>query len=321
MNRKQDNPREPVPSVPGQWSTGAPMLDVPPDRAGDWLSIKDPSIVHHGGAWHLFVTVRARTRSHAIAYYRFDDFDQASTAAPILLPAHPGYWCAPQVFYFRPHRQWYLVCQAKSPAFSPPYQAAFSTSPDIANPSGWSTLRSVDLTWRGKDPYLDFWVICDASNAFLFFTCDNGEMWRSETPLNAFPYGWSQPELAYRGAIFEASHIYAAPDGYFCLVEAQRQDDRRYFKILHADHLRGNWHPAPGAGETYASPENVTQRSGHWTDSISHGELLREGIDERLTARPDAPFLFQGVLHRERTGKPYGEIPWKLGLLEPAPSA
>jgi hypothetical protein len=27
-------------------------------------------------------------------------------------------------------------------------------------------------------------------------------------------------------------------------------------------------------------------------------------------------FLFQGVLERDRDGKPYGQIPWKLGLLE-----
>ena len=28
-------------------------------------------------------------------------------------------------------------------------------------------------------------------------------------------------------------------------------------------------------------------------------------------------FLFQGVSDRERQGKVYGEIPWRLGLLEP----
>ncbi|MGH7127978.1 MAG: hypothetical protein ACREIV_05380 [Planctomycetaceae bacterium] len=27
-------------------------------------------------------------------------------------------------------------------------------------------------------------------------------------------------------------------------------------------------------------------------------------------------FVFQGVLDDQRAGKPYGEIPWRLGLLE-----
>ena len=56
-----------------------------------------------------------------------------------------------------------------------------------------------------------------------------------------------------------------------------------------------------------------------WTDVISHGELLRSGYDEKLEVDPaDLRFLFQGVLDKDRQDKSYGEIPWKLGLLEPA---
>ncbi len=62
--------------------------------------------------------------------------------------------------------------------------------------------------------------------------------------------------------------------------------------------------------------QNVDQLSGHWTDSISHGELLRSGIDEHLDVDPrDLQFLFQGVLEADRQGKAYGAIPWRLGLL------
>ena len=58
----------------------------------------------------------------------------------------------------------------------------------------------------------------------------------------------------------------------------------------------------------------------HWTDSISHGELLRTGFDERMEVDPThLQFLFQGVTNERRANKKYGEIPWQLGLLEPAP--
>ena len=47
-------------------------------------------------------------------------------------------------------------------------------------------------------------------------------------------------------------------------------------------------------------------------------ELLRAGYNERLEVDPkQLRFLFQGVSDRGRRGKPYGQIPWRLGILEP----
>lgn len=304
-------------TVPGAWMTRGPILSVPPGKVDDWYSIKDPSIVRHDESWHLFVSVRGRRRSHAIAYFQFAEFSEAWRAEPVILPAHAGYWCAPQVFWFRPHGQWYLVCQAKDSSFRPQYRAAFSTNSVIGDAVGWSNLRAFDLPWPKDAPYLDFWVICDETAAFLFFTCDNGELWRAETAITDFPHGWSRPELAYRGDIFEASHIYATGEGYLCLIESQLTGDIREFRLLVADSLRGPWTKPPGGGWLYAGVSNIRQDGAHWTDSVSHGELLREGTDERMVARSTAPFLFQGVLRTDRDGKPYGEIPWRLGLLEP----
>jgi len=66
---------------------------------------------------------------------------------------------------------------------------------------------------------------------------------------------------------------------------------------------------------------NVKHPAERWTDVISHGELLRAGYDEKLLVDPDnLRFLFQGVTNRARAGKPYGQIPWRLGILEPAPT-
>jgi hypothetical protein len=54
-----------------------------------------------------------------------------------------------------------------------------------------------------------------------------------------------------------------------------------------------------------------------WTDNISHGELLRADYDQMLEVDPaNLRFLFQGVSEKDRDGKPYGQIPWRLGLLE-----
>ena len=65
--------------------------------------------------------------------------------------------------------------------------------------------------------------------------------------------------------------------------------------------------------------QSVKPAGERWTDVISHGELLRTGSDQKLEVDPaNLRFVFQGVLEKDRQGKGYGEIPWRLGLLEPA---
>jgi hypothetical protein len=66
--------------------------------------------------------------------------------------------------------------------------------------------------------------------------------------------------------------------------------------------------------------QNVQQTGVQWTDSISHGELIRAGYDQRLEVDPEKlRFVFQGAADRDTTGKQYGEIPWRLGILELRP--
>ncbi|MEM9937068.1 MAG: non-reducing end alpha-L-arabinofuranosidase family hydrolase, partial [Bacteroidota bacterium] len=302
-----------------EWELQRPILDAFMFDEEDWISIKDPSIIKHDGKWHLFCTLRGKKRSHAIVYSSFDNFEEAAEQKPIVLGNHPGYFCAPQVFYFSPHNKWYMICQAKNDSWSPNYQAAFATSNDISDPNSWSALQPMDIAKPPNDPYLDFWVICDKKTAYTFFTCDNGKIYRSETSVKNFPFKWSEPILAYEGDIFEASHIYKLPkeDIYLNLIEAQKPDDRRYFKALMADKLDGRWRAVPSDSTgTYASVANVIQVAGAWTNSISHGELIRNSIDEKMEADLHNPFIFQGVLHRNREGKRYGDIPWRLGILE-----
>jgi Glycosyl hydrolase family 62 len=305
-----------------RWQTPAPVL-LPRNVAGQpFHSVKDPSIVRYNGKWHLFCTVRGSKRSHAIIYLAFADWKDANKAKRHVLPMHAGYFCAPQVFYFRPQKTWYLICQAADDAWSPRYRPAFATSKNIGDPKAWSKLKPLlDRKPAGAKAWLDFWVICDETRAYLFFTSLDGKMWRSATKLADFPHGWSPSVVALKGDVFEAGHTYRLKGRrkYLTLIEAQHGHGWRYYKAYTADKLDGQWKPlAATKDHAFASMRNVKQTGERWTDCVSHGELLRAGYDERLEVDPaKLRFLIQGVLDGDRRGKKYGEIPWRLGILEP----
>jgi hypothetical protein len=303
-----------------RWNVGAPVLS-PASRPDRCYSVKDPTIVRFQNRWHLFCTIRSEKRTHQIEYLSFRDWADANKATRHVLTVSTGYFCAPQVFYFRPHEKWYLVYQANESSRKPSLQPVFSTSTNIAEPASWSAPQLMFKEHPANvKMWIDFWVICDESNAHLFFTSLDGRMWRSEAQLGDFPFGWSEPAVVLEGDIFEASHAYRlhGANKFLTLVEAQA-DGRRYYKAYIADRLDGEWKPLAASKERpFASPVNVRDRGEHWTDSFSHGELLRLGYDERLEVDPgNLRFLFQGVTDERKAGKPYGQIPWQLGILEP----
>ena len=232
-----------------------------------------------------------------------------------------GYFGAPQVFYFSPHGKWYLIAQAADEAWEPAFQAVWSSTRDISDPQSWSPLTP--LFKRKPDnvkAWLDFWVICDDAQAYLFFTSLDGKMWRAETPLREFPGGWSSPVVALRGDIFEAGHTYKLKgrSAYLTVIEAQHGHGWRYYKAYIADRLDGEWRPLAADRDTaFASMSNVRQTEERWTDSISHAELIRAGYDQELEVDvADLRLVFQGVTDRQRSGEGYGKIPWRLGMLE-----
>jgi len=306
------------------WTHSPAVLEAGAVEGVEFISVKDPSIVRYGDKWHVFCTVRGPKRTHAIVYLNFSDFGEANKAERHILPCHPGYFCAPQVFYFTPQQRWYLICQAADPAWGEPaYRPAFSTTTDVGDPNSWAKLQPLfDKQPEGVKAWLDFWVVCDDAKAHLFWTSLDGRMWRCETPLSQFPRGWSTPAVVLTGDIFEASHTYRlkGQDKYLTLIEAQNGHGWRYYKAYVADRLDGDWQPlAAERDNAFASMRNVTPKGERWTDVISHGELLRSGHDEKLEVDPaHLRFLFQGVLDKDRQGKSYGAIPWRLGVLEPA---
>src|SRR5262245_47093662 len=188
--------------------------------------VKDPSVVRHDGRWHVFCTIRSRTRTHQIEYLSFPDWPAADRADRHVLKLTDGYFCAPQVFFFTPHRKWYLIHQVSDPSRKPALQPAFSTTADLADPASWT---KPELLFRehpdNVKAWIDFWVICDAAKAHLFFTSNDGRMWRSETKLADFPHGWDRPRIVLEGDVFEASHTYRLKglEKYLTLIEAQAE--------------------------------------------------------------------------------------------------
>jgi hypothetical protein len=319
---------EPLLAGSYRWTSSRALIEPEKGRADPCHAIKDPTVVRHEGKWHVFATIRSKTRTHQIEYLAFEDWGKANGAKRQVLTFNPGYFCAPQVFHFTPHGKWYLIHQIAVKGRKPELQPAFSTNEKIDDPSGWSaSIPLVEKDAPGMKTWIDFWVICDDRRAHLFFTSFEGRFWRCETKLADFPRGWSTPQVVLEGDFWEAAHVYKMKGSprYFAMIEAEDKMRRnvRYYKAYVADRLDGKWTPLADSHEKpFASFANLAAAGGDaWSDSVSHGELLRTGIDEKLEADPrDVKFLYQGVSDVARIGKAYGDIPWALGLLELAPS-
>ncbi|KAF2223932.1 glycosyl hydrolase family 62 protein [Elsinoe ampelina] len=319
-------PKPPAPSLrplPSTftWNSTGPIIGSNPTT--DVAALKDPSVVFFEGKYHVFVST-ARADGYNLAYLSFPTFDSASNATITYLEQTaigPGYRAAPQVFYFAPQKLWYLVFQNGN--------AAYSTNPDINDPQGWSAVTNffpdgtpqIILDNIGAGFWLDMWVICDEVNCHLFSSDDNGQLYRSQTTVADFPNGFGNTVITLqdpdRFRLFEASNVYEVAKGqYLLLVEAIGTDGFRYFRSWTASDLAGNW-TALAAEEDlpFARSNNVLfTDSVEWTKSISHGEIVRREVDQRLrVSRCGWEYLYQG-LAPDATGD-YNSLPWKLGLL------
>jgi len=120
--------------LPARWEYSAPLIspevrDVEPSRAQ-----KDPTVVFHEGRWHVFMTVKLPGRS-AIEHCSFERWEDANDCTRTLLAVSDSdYFCAAQVFYFRPDRKWYLVYQMGVEGREMMW-VAYSTTTDIADPA------------------------------------------------------------------------------------------------------------------------------------------------------------------------------------------
>lgn len=311
--------------LPGQWEYSAPLVGPEDRKEEPSRAQKDPTFVYHDNRWHLFMTVKLPARS-AIEYCTFERWEDAHHAERVLLPISASdYFCAPQVFFFEPQERWYLVYQMGVPGLDKMW-VAYSTTDTIHDPQSWTRARPI-LDGGPDDPRtvggLDYWIICDRSGAYLFFTSLNGKMWRLHTAIEDFPNGFDDCQLALQADVFEASHTYklSGRDQYLTVIE---ENGRRFYKAYLSDRLDGEWVPiADTESHPFAGAANIQPESGvtPWTDNISHGELIRLGVDQEMRVDPEnLRFVFQGMLEKNKGEKGYGAFQWRLGMLTPVKS-
>ncbi|MEY9996517.1 hypothetical protein ABIE67_008549 [Streptomyces sp. V4I8] len=181
------------------------------------------------------------------------------------MPMGPGYRAAPQVFYFAPQNLWYMVYQTGPPTYSA------STNP--ADPRSWSAPRllmseepQIVKDNKGDGTWIDFWVICDTANCHLFFSDDNGHIYRAQTSLGNFPTGFGNTQIVMsdtKNNLFEATNVYkvSGSNQYLLLQEAiSNTSGRRYFRSFTSTSLTGNWTPWPPR-RTNPSPAATTSPS------------------------------------------------------------
>ena len=323
--------------VPLKWKASGKMLSPKPDDNHRALSVKDPTIVYYEGKWHIYATVA--NGSWSMQYFSFSDWSQAPDALPTYIDVNPNftyqnYNCAPHLFYFTPQKKWYLSFQTQPPKYC--------TTDDITDVASWTAPKAYfegTPETLGRNQWIDFHLIADDTHVYMFFTGDDGRFWRCRTTIENFPNGFSDPEVAIqedRNNLFEGSITYKikGSDYYITLIEALA--NTRHYRAWISKDLNGEWTPLKGADsfETpFAGINNVTFEDGvtPWTREISHGELLRDGYDEKMIIDPEnLQFLFQGndttATATESGGRGgrggrggggggYNAIPYRLGLL------
>jgi len=277
-------------------------------------------VVYYNGKYHVFASTAVEA-GYNLVYMSFTDWSQANSATFYYLDQTPigsGYRAAPQVFFFAPKNTWYLVYQNGN--------AAYSTNSDISNPSGWSAPKtfysgtpSTISNNIGSGYWVDMWVICDSSNCHLFSSDDNGHLYRSQTSISNFPNGMGEPVIALsdsnKNNVFEASNVYKVGSKYLLIVEAIGSSGRRYFRSWTSSSLSGSWTTlAATESNPFAGASNVAFSGTPWTVDISHGEMVRDQVDQTMTVSAcNMRYLYQG--RDPNSNASYNSLPWRLGLL------
>jgi hypothetical protein len=307
-------------ATPLKWKCSDVLLKPVPDDRHPSMSVKDPTVVFFGDKWHIYATTALRG-SWSMQYFNFADWSEAPDAKPYYIDNNPnlgGYHCAPHIFYFTPHKKWYLIFQSQHPQYT--------TADDLSKPETWPAPQnffpSKPRSLRGQ--WIDYHMIADDTHVYLFFTGDDGLFHRSRTTIEEFPKGMSDPEVAIRDSrnnLFEGSITYKikGTDTYLTLIEAL--SPTRYYRAWVSNDLNGEWTPLPGADSfqtPWAGINNVTFEEGvePWTREISHGEMIRDGYDEKMILDPNSlQLLFQGMSPSGGGRGGYNSLPYRLGLL------
>jgi endo-1,4-beta-xylanase len=287
------------------------------DATHNLTGIKDPTVFFFNNQWNIYASTTDNNGNYNSVFLSFADWSSAGSAPQ----AYVQGGVAPQVFYFAPQKLWYRIYE---------WADMYSTSTDPTKPQSWSSGKAfyssepaIVAQNKGAGGWIDFWVICNDTNCFLFFSDDNGHLYRAQTPVGSFPNGFGTPVIVLSeqpaGRLFEACNVYSmkGTGKYLLLVEAYdgASGGRRYFRSWTASALDGTWAPLQAEYATpFASAKNVTFSAAAWTEDISHGEMLRSGYDQKLEIDTcKLQYLYQGKAPNASGG--YNTLPWRLGLL------
>ncbi|GAB3654298.1 hypothetical protein GCM10028833_27830 [Glycomyces tarimensis] len=314
---------EPLPST-FQWqSTGALVAPQQTAPGRTLVSVKDPSVVQVDGQYHVYATTADTNGGWSLTYFGgFTDWSQAGQASQYHLSQTAiggGYRAAPQVFYFAPDDQWYLVYQTGLPSFS---TIDHPSQPQTASPAQ-NFMSSHGIADGNSSYVVDYWITCDDVNCYMFFNNDKQQFYRAQTTVAEFPNGFGEVELfmeAPDNSLFEATNVYKVgdTDQYLLIIEAIGSNGARYFRSWTSNRLDANfgeWTPlADTESNPFARSNNVSFPGGSWTSDISHGELVRTDGDQTMEIDPcNMQYLYQG--RDPNSGGDYSQLPYRLGLL------
>lgn len=286
-----------------KWTSTGPLAQP---KSG-WLSLKDFSCVVYNHQYLVYMSTVRDRGGYAGAMMTFTNWSQMATATQYPLPEGG---VAPDLIYFTPKKIWVLMYEWGRWPFT------YETSTNPADPSGWSAPHEL---YGGR--CIDETVICNSTNAYLFFANDNGRIYRASMPIGDFPDAFTNATTIMtdnRANLFEAVQVYTVKGAnqYLMIVEAMGRAGR-YFRSFTATDLAGSWTPlAASESNPFAGKANVTFSDGHaWTSDISSGDLVRDNPDETQTIDPcNLQFLYQG-LGPHAQGLSYNDLPWLPGVL------
>jgi endo-1,4-beta-xylanase len=312
------------PSLPGSfaWKSSGVLIS-PHSDSHAIVSVKDPSVVRYNGRWYVAASVADSSGNYSMEFLSFANWSQANAAQPVYADQTAiggGYKTAPQLFYFAPRHLWYVIYQTGD-------NIGYSTNPDIANPLGWSASRyfysgmpATIASNIGPGYWVDSWSICGKTDCYLFSMDDNGHLYRSQTSLQDFPNGMSEPVIAAsnpaRFSFFEADAVYKVADSnqYLLLVEGIASTGRRIYTSYTSDAIDGTWTPlANTENSPFIGAANVTFDGTAWTQDFSSGELIRDNYDQTPTVNAcHLSMVYQGEDPSASTS--YNLLPWRIGM-------
>ena len=302
--------------VPTRW-VGGPVVLMPGAKGSvDDEGVKDPTIVQYQGKWHIFYTI-SRKDPDGICYVSGDSLETINASPRYRMEQFKGLTSdkkggAPQVFYFEPQKLWYLIYQTKD--FN--RQPVYSTTATIGKPESWTKTRNLIEREEPDVKWIDFWVICDETKAYFFYSRGRKDVYVRWTKIEDFPNGFSPGQLAFSPMaepLTEAVHIYKVKGKkqYHMLYETRpKSNPQRRYGLAVASNLLGPWERV---ADDYAISDKLffADDAKRWTHHVSHGEMIRSGYDQRLEYDPaDSRFLIQGVTEETK------EEGWRLGIFK-----